>query len=164
LSYYLWSADPGFFPPNREVRHVVCICDPGRRGFGRNGLGRDQAFNAQASAFHDQFVRLMNGAGGAYAVAEAANASPLQALEQDVLGAINAPTQTLLGRPLIGNGADGTAASPNGQPGGLLYGNGGNGGDGGTAGSGPSAPGTAGTGGSGGKRGSLFGTTGANGT
>uniref|UniRef100_UPI001267A928 PE family protein n=1 Tax=Mycobacterium sp. UM_CSW TaxID=1370119 RepID=UPI001267A928 len=86
-----------------------------------------QAFSARATAFHDQFVQLLNGAGLSYAAAEAANASPLQTLEQDVLGAINAPTQTLLGRPLIGNGADGTAASPNGQPGGFLYGNGGNG-------------------------------------
>ncbi|WP_337360551.1 PGRS repeat-containing protein, partial [Mycobacterium tuberculosis] len=46
---------------------------------------------------------------------------------QQVLGLINAPTQALLGRPLIGNGADGTAANPNGGAGGLLYGNGGNG-------------------------------------
>ncbi len=37
----------------------------------------------------------------------AVNADPLQTLEQDILGAINAPTQTLLGRPLIGNGANG---------------------------------------------------------
>src|SRR5262249_6193169 len=31
------------------------------------------------------------------------------------------------GRPIIGNGADGTAASPDGQPGGWRFGNGGNG-------------------------------------
>ncbi|WP_156664597.1 PE family protein, partial [Mycobacterium sp. 852002-51057_SCH5723018] len=71
-----------------------------------------QALSARASAFHDQFVQALSGAGLSYAATEAANASPLQTLEQDVLGAINAPTQTLLGRPLIGNGADGTAASP----------------------------------------------------
>ncbi|MBI2699010.1 MAG: PE family protein, partial [Mycobacterium sp.] len=41
--------------------------------------------------------------------------------------AINAPTQTLLGRALIGNGADGTATNPDGGAGGLLYGTGGNG-------------------------------------
>ncbi|OBG32782.1 PE family protein, partial [Mycobacterium sp. E3198] len=64
-----------------------------------------QAFGARAAAFHDQFVQLMRGAGLSYAAAEAANASPLQTLEQDALNAINAPTQTLLGRPLIGNGA-----------------------------------------------------------
>ncbi|ORB90043.1 PE family protein, partial [Mycobacterium persicum] len=77
-----------------------------------------QAISAQMSAFHAQFVQALNGAGGAYAAAEAANASPLQALQDTVLGAINAPAQTLLGRPLIGNGADGTAANPNGGAGG----------------------------------------------
>lgn len=44
---------------------------------------------------------------------------------------MNAPTQTLLGRPLVGDGADG-ASGPVGQPGGdggILWGNGGNGGD-----------------------------------
>ena len=57
------------------------------------------------------------------AAAEAANASPLQLVEQ----LINAPSQALLGRPLIGDGANGTAANPNGGAGGLLWGNGGNG-------------------------------------
>uniref|UniRef100_UPI0035C7CC89 PGRS repeat-containing protein n=1 Tax=Mycobacterium kansasii TaxID=1768 RepID=UPI0035C7CC89 len=59
--------------------------------------------------------------GSQYASAEAAN------VEQTLLDAVNGPTQFLLGRPLIGNGADGTATSPNGGAGGLLYGNGGNG-------------------------------------
>src|SRR5262245_41818288 len=54
----------------------------------------------QAAAFHAQFVRAFNAASSAYAAAEAANAAPLQTLEQDVLGVINAPTQMLLGRPL----------------------------------------------------------------
>jgi PE family len=36
------------------------------------------------------------------ALSAAANASPLQTLEQDVLGVINAPTNLVLGRPLIG--------------------------------------------------------------
>ncbi|MGV7705393.1 PGRS repeat-containing protein, partial [Mycobacterium kansasii] len=72
-------------------------------------------------------------------VAEAVNANPLQSVERELLGAINAPTNTLLGRPLIGDGAAGTAANPNGQSGGLLWGNGGNGynglgGNGGAAG------------------------------
>jgi len=49
----------------------------------------------------------LNAAGGAYTAAEAANASPLRTLEQDVLGAINAPFRALTGRPLIGNGASG---------------------------------------------------------
>ncbi len=46
---------------------------------------------------------------------------------QPLFDVINAPTLALLNRPLIGNGADGTAANPNGQAGGLLIGNGGNG-------------------------------------
>jgi hypothetical protein len=72
-------------------------------------------------------VQALSGAGASYAGAEAANASPLQTLEQDVLAVINAPTNALLGRPLIGDGANGTAAHPNGGAGGLLVGNGGNG-------------------------------------
>ncbi|MCV7075724.1 PE family protein, partial [Mycobacterium szulgai] len=86
-----------------------------------------QALSVQAARYHDQFVRTLNGSAMAYAGAEAANASPLQLLEQQMLGVINAPTQAVLGRPLIGNGANGTAANPNGGAGGLLYGNGGNG-------------------------------------
>jgi PPE-repeat protein len=53
-------------------------------------------------------------------------------VQQDVLGVINAPTNLLLGRPLIGNGTNGAAGT--GQPGGaggILWGNGGTGGSGG---------------------------------
>nr|WP_128885199.1 PE family protein [Mycobacterium tuberculosis] len=57
-----------------------------------------QALSARVATFHEQFVRSLTAAGSAYATAEAANASPLQALEQQVLGAINAPTQLWLGR------------------------------------------------------------------
>jgi hypothetical protein len=67
-----------------------------------------QALGAQAATFHAQFVQLMTAGAGAYAGADAANASPLQAITQQVLGVINTPTQVLLGRPLIGNGANGT--------------------------------------------------------
>lgn len=84
-----------------------------------------QAVSAQAAAFHDRFVQLLNAGGGSYASAEIANA------QQNLLNAVNAPTQTLLGRPLVGDGADG-ASGPVGQPGGdggILWGNGGNGGD-----------------------------------
>ncbi|SOJ57420.1 PE-PGRS family protein PE_PGRS16 [Mycobacterium simulans] len=84
-----------------------------------------QVLSAQAAAWHDGFVDALTGAGVAYAGVEATNVSPLQILGQDVLGVINAPTEALLGRPLIGDGANGTAANPNGQAGGLLYGNGG---------------------------------------
>ncbi len=95
-----------------------------------SGYARDyQALSAQMARFHQQFVQALTASVGSYAAAEAANASPLQALEQQVLAAINAPTQTLLGRPLIGNGADGLPGQ-NGGAGGLLWGNGGNGGAG----------------------------------
>ncbi|WP_231389856.1 PE family protein [Mycobacterium marinum] len=82
-----------------------------------------QAISAQAAGFHAEFVQAVNAAAEWYSATEVANASPLQTL----LGAVNAQTEAMIGRPLIGNGADGTAASPNGQAGGLLYGNGGNG-------------------------------------
>ena len=78
-----------------------------------------QALSAQAASFHQQFVQLMNGAAAQYVSVEAANASPLQAAEQQVLGVINAPTEAIIGRPLIGDGTNGTAASPNGGGGGL---------------------------------------------
>jgi len=112
-----------------------------------------QTLNAQAAAFHAQFVQALNGAGSAYAAAEAANASPLQTLEDAILGVINAPTNLLLGRPLIGdgtNGAPGTGQA--GGAGGILWGNGGAGGSG--------APGQAG--GRGGDAG-LFGNGGVGG-
>jgi YVTN family beta-propeller protein len=84
-----------------------------------------QILAARAEGFHHRLVSLLGGSANSYAAAEAASASPLQAFEQDVLAVINAPTQALLGRPLIGDGATGTAAHPNGYNGGLLYGNGG---------------------------------------
>ncbi|MCV7076809.1 PE family protein, partial [Mycobacterium szulgai] len=85
------------------------------------------ALSTKAAAFHERFAQTLTAAGNAYASAEAVNASPLQVFEQTVLNVINTPTQTLLGRPLIGDGATGTATHPNGFDGGLLYGNGGNG-------------------------------------
>jgi hypothetical protein len=77
-----------------------------------------QALSAQAAAFHSQFVQSLSGAGSSYALAEAANASPLQAVEKTVLNAVNSPTEALFGRMLIGDGATGTASAPNGQDGG----------------------------------------------
>ena len=62
-----------------------------------------QALSAQASAFHHQFVQTLNAGVGAYASAEAVN------VEQTLLNAVNAPTQALLGRPLIGNSGNGAA-------------------------------------------------------
>ncbi|BBZ48260.1 PE domain-containing protein [Mycobacterium parmense] len=111
-----------------------------------------QALSARAAAFHTQLVATLNAGAGAYATAEAANAlplaSPLQALqdnasgllssapvqnlEQNVLGVINAPTEALLSRPLIGNGVNGSTNAEGvgtaGGAGGILWGNGGSGG------------------------------------
>ncbi|ORV99593.1 PE-PGRS family protein, partial [Mycobacterium lacus] len=140
-----------------------------------------QALGVQAAAFHGQLVQALNAGAGAYAAAEAANASLLQTAQQDVLNAVNAPTRALLGRPLIGDGANGTTVNGVGQPGGaggILYGNGGNGGNStnvGVAGGNGGAAGlfgnggTGGTGGPGGNGGlggnaGLFGIGGAGGT
>ncbi|KAF3409759.1 PE family protein, partial [Mycobacterium tuberculosis variant bovis] len=62
-----------------------------------------QALSARAAAFHERFVQALATGGGAYAAAEAASVSPLQS----ALDLLNAPTQALLGRPLVGNGANG---------------------------------------------------------
>jgi hypothetical protein len=67
-----------------------------------------QSISAEAAAFHSQFLRSLSAGAGTYALAEATNAAPLAGLEQAVLGAINTPTQVLLGRPLIGDGANGS--------------------------------------------------------
>lgn len=80
-----------------------------------------RAISDQVAAYHSQFVATLNAGSGAYATAEALNA------EQALLDVINAPTQTLLGRPLIGNGANATTPGGAGGAGGILYGNGGNG-------------------------------------
>ncbi|OBK27622.1 hypothetical protein A5634_22410 [Mycobacterium asiaticum] len=141
-----------------------------------SGFGREyQALNTQLSAFQQQFQLLLGSAAGSYATAEAAASVPLL---DGVLGVINAPTQLLLGRPLIGDGAAGTAASPNGGAGGILWGSGGAGysqsgagvpgGNGGSAGlignggAGGSAGATA-TGGAGGNGGWLYGNAGPGG-
>ncbi|WP_257535258.1 PE family protein [Mycobacterium ulcerans] len=81
-----------------------------------------QAVSLQAAAFHERFVQTLFGGAAAYTAAEAASVNPLQPL----LDVINAPTQLLLNRPLIGNGTDGTAAN-NGGAGGLLISDGGKG-------------------------------------
>ncbi len=86
-----------------------------------------QALSAQAALFHEQFVRALTAGAGSYAAAEAASAAPLEG----VLDVINAPALALLGRPLIGNGANGAPGTgANGGDGGILIGNGGAGGSG----------------------------------
>ncbi len=107
--------------------------------FGGFGL-EYQAISAQVAAYHQRFVQALSTGAGAYASAEAA------AAEQIVLGVINAPTQALLGRPLIGDGAN--ATTPGGAGGVGDGGDGGNGGNGGNGGTGVGSPG--GLGGAGG--------------
>src|SRR6516225_7747391 len=135
--------------------------------FSRHGQ-QFQARSAQAAAFQSEFVRAMNGAGSAYVAGEAANASPLAAAQRTGLAVVNAPTRALTGRPMVGNGANGTAAHPNGYDGGILSGNGGNGGirgNGGNGGKGGSGtPGTAGVKGGAGGVGGVGGAGGAGGS
>ncbi len=80
-----------------------------------------QALSAQAAAFNDQFMRVLNAAAGAYASAEATN------VQQVALATINAPTQAIFGRPLIGDGSNAATPGASGGAGGILFGNGGNG-------------------------------------
>jgi hypothetical protein len=65
-----------------------------------------QALSAQAALFHQQFVELMNGGAAQYALTEAANASPLQSIQQGVLSQIGSPSQALS----TGSSLAGTAA------------------------------------------------------
>jgi PE-PPE domain/PE family len=159
-----------------------------------------QALSAQGAAFHAQYVQTLNAAASAYASTEAANVAQTllsavqqiqqqtQPVQQSLLSVVNAPTDYLLGRSLIGNGANGTTVNGQGTaggPGGLLYGNGGNGGNstnpgarggaggsaglwgnGGAGGAGGAAAGTltGGHGGAGGSGGLFFGNGGAGGT
>src|SRR5574337_350321 len=48
-------------------------------------------------------------------------------LGDQIDGGINGLAQSVASAPIIGNGTDGTAAAPDGGPGGILFGNGGNG-------------------------------------
>ncbi|AMC50255.1 PE-PGRS family protein PE_PGRS27 [Mycobacterium tuberculosis variant bovis BCG] len=85
-----------------------------------------QAISTQVAAFHDRFAQTLSAAVGSYVSAEATNAAPLATLEHNVLNALNAPTQALLGRPLIGDGAAGAPGTGQaGGAGGILWGNGG---------------------------------------
>ncbi|QUR67489.1 PE family protein [Mycobacterium spongiae] len=70
-----------------------------------------QTLSARMTLLHTQFVRALSEAGAAYAAAEAANVSPLQALlrQAEGLGLVS-PLERLVG-PLFGSGAGGVAAS-----------------------------------------------------
>jgi PE-PPE domain/PE family len=69
--------------------------------FGAHAL-EYQAVSSQAAQFNEQFVLGLAASANAYLTIEIANA------EQGLWNAVNAPAQTLLGRPLIGNGANAT--------------------------------------------------------
>lgn len=106
-----------------------------------------QALSAQAADVHARFVQALAAGADRYASAEAANAG------QQLLDIVNAPTQALIDRPLIGNGTNGAPGTgQDGGPGGLLIGNGGSGGSGaaGTNGGNGGAAGLLGAGGAGG--------------
>lgn len=143
-----------------------------------DGFGQEyQALNVQLSTFQQQFAQSLGSASALYSAADAAASVPLV---DELLGAINTPTNLLLGRPLIGDGKAGTAGAPNGGAGGLLFGNGGAGysqtgsstgvgGSGGAAGllgnGGAGGVGGIGAaGGNGGNGGWLFGNAGSGGT
>ncbi|MGA9677789.1 MAG: PE family protein, partial [Mycobacterium sp.] len=83
-----------------------------------------QALSAHAAEFHTEFVQALTSAGGAYAAAEAANASPLQAVVQGAQSlAVFSPVKDLTGRPLAGNGTNGAAGTGQaGGGGGWLFG------------------------------------------
>ncbi|EUA86123.1 PE family protein [Mycobacterium ulcerans str. Harvey] len=66
-----------------------------------------QALSAQMAGVHQRFVQALTASGSSYAAAEAANTNPLQGVEEHLLGVLNSPTQALLGRPLIRDGAAG---------------------------------------------------------
>lgn len=72
-------------PPQALTR-----CRRPSRRFSAHGQAY-QALSAEVTSFHQQFVQLLHGSAGQYAVAEAAAANPLQAVEQDILGVINTP-------------------------------------------------------------------------
>ncbi|WP_139829075.1 PE family protein, partial [Mycobacterium riyadhense] len=76
--------------------------------FGAYGV-EYQALSVQVAGFHERFVQTLAVGGAAYGSAEAANAA------QVVLGVVNAPSQGLFGRPLIGDGAN--ASTPGGAGG-----------------------------------------------
>lgn len=135
---------------------------------------------AQAAAYQEQFVQALDAAAVSYAGTEATIVTSLQAsvsngfqtlvygpvhmggqawinspLGETLDPLINAPSRALFGRDLIGNGVPGTAATPTGGPGGLLFGDGGagytpTGGAGAVAGGRGGNAGLIGTGGSGG--------------
>ncbi len=69
--------------------------------------------------FHSSFVQTLTSSAESYVSADAASVSSVIK--------VGDPSLTIFGQLIIGNGANGTAANPNGGNGGLLFGNGGQG-------------------------------------
>ncbi|WP_308458133.1 PE family protein [Mycobacterium kansasii] len=112
-----------------------------------------QAFSRDYEWLHQRFVDLLNGSAEKYWATEIENAA------QNALKTANTDSEWLVGRPMIGNGANGAAGTgQNGGAGGWLIGNGDNGGSGaaGQNGENGGAAGFFGHGGNGGA-GGLFG-------
>jgi hypothetical protein len=68
-----------------------------------------QTLITQTASFHQHFVHTLTAAIGSYTSAEAGNtaaltANPLQAVQQDLLTAINTPSLAMTQHPLISNG------------------------------------------------------------
>ena len=93
--------------------------------FSAHGQGLRRAERPGGKAFHAQVraVAPSNGAGSSYALAEAVNASPLQAVVQGAQSpAVFSPVKDLTGRPPFGNGANGAPGiGQNGASGGWLW-------------------------------------------
>jgi len=102
-----------------------------------------QALTTQLTAFQAQLAQGVNEAQAAYLAVEQLNTTSFQTAVAEASGSsapprseglatllyeFNQTSDKLVGEPLFYNGANGTSqASPNGQNGGLLFGNGGNG-------------------------------------
>jgi hypothetical protein len=110
------------------------------------------------AAFQDQFANTLAASASSYASTESANLQQLlSSAAATPLNLINTPVEDLTGRPLVGNGANGSTNAQGvgtaGGAGGWLYGNGGTGGTStvaGVAGGSGGAAGLIGSGGSGG--------------
>ncbi len=79
--------------------------------------GREyQSLAAQAAEFHDRFAQAVSASAGSYLAAESANVTALlQAAQQDLVEAINAPARALLGHPLISAGTGSSLAATEAQ-------------------------------------------------
>jgi hypothetical protein len=63
------------------------------------------ALSAQVAEFHEQLVQALGASAGSYAAAEGANAAALlQTARQDIVSAVNATSESLLGRSLMATG------------------------------------------------------------